>query len=151
MLAEAGLVNIVGGCCGTTPEHIEEIKKVVSSIPPRVIENSGSLISDLVISPTNNSTLSHSEFCNRWPHNHTTFSGLEAYAIRPDTNFTMVGERTNVTGSAKFRRLIQDNDFDGAFSCNTTGKSCEYYRCQYGRRYVRFERMHDQVSKSNFY
>ena len=114
LLADAGLVNIVGGCCGTTPEHIEEIKKVVSSIPPRVIENSGSSISDLVISPTNNPTLSHGEFCNQWPHNHTTFSGLEAYEIRPDSNFTMVGERTNVTGSAKFRRLIQDNDFDGA-------------------------------------
>jgi 5-methyltetrahydrofolate--homocysteine methyltransferase len=85
--AEDGLVNLVGGCCGTTPEHTHAIVRAVEGLPPR-----------------------------RVPERSTRprFSGLEPFVIGPDTGFVMVGERTNVTGSAKFRRLIEANDYQGA-------------------------------------
>ena len=85
--AESGMVNIVGGCCGTTPAHIARIASVVSGAAPRVV-------------PT--------------PAPATRFSGLEPFAIGPDTGFVMIGERTNVTGSARFRRLIEAGDAQGA-------------------------------------
>src|SRR4030095_7700861 len=78
--AESGMVNIVGGCCGTSPAHIAKIASAVSGRPPRVLAE---------------------------PERTTRFSGLEPFAIGPDTGFVMIGERTNVTGSAKFRRLIE--------------------------------------------
>jgi 5-methyltetrahydrofolate--homocysteine methyltransferase len=86
--AESGLVNIVGGCCGTTPAHIRAIADRISGIAPRKRSES----SDQV----------------------TWFSGLEPLAIRPESNFQMIGERTNVTGSRKFRRLIEKGDFQTA-------------------------------------
>ena len=85
--AEAGMVNIVGGCCGTTPAHIERISNAVSGLAPRVV-------------PV--------------PPERTRFSGLEPFAIGPDTGFVMIGERTNVTGSAKFRRLIEGDNHQAA-------------------------------------
>ncbi|MFD0819245.1 methionine synthase [Micromonospora zhanjiangensis] len=84
---EAGLVNIVGGCCGTGPEHIERIAAAMAGATPRTL-------------PT--------------PVPTTRFSGLEPFAIGPDTGFVMIGERTNVTGSARFRRLIEADDHQGA-------------------------------------
>jgi 5-methyltetrahydrofolate--homocysteine methyltransferase len=92
-MATRGLVNIVGGCCGTTPEHIAAIAAKVKGIPPR--------------NPTQPSATSPNP-----PEPHLTeFSGLEPLTIRPDSNFQMIGERTNVTGSAKFARLIRANDY----------------------------------------
>ena len=85
--AEDGLVNLVGGCCGTTPEHTHAIVRAVEGLPPRRVPER-----------------------SRLPR----FSGLEPFVIGPDTGFVMVGERTNVTGSAKFRRLIESNDFQSA-------------------------------------
>jgi 5-methyltetrahydrofolate--homocysteine methyltransferase len=85
--AAAGLLNIVGGCCGTTPEHIASIAEAVSGAPVRVVP-------DLP--------------------RRTRFSGLEPLTILPDSNFQMVGERTNVTGSAKFARLIKNSEFSTA-------------------------------------
>jgi 5-methyltetrahydrofolate--homocysteine methyltransferase len=85
--AEDGLVNIVGGCCGTTPEHTHAIARAVSGLPPRQVPDS-----------------------TRLPR----FSGLEPFVIGPDTGFVVVGERTNVTGSARFRSLIEADDFQGA-------------------------------------
>jgi 5-methyltetrahydrofolate--homocysteine methyltransferase len=85
--AEDGLVNVVGGCCGTTPEHTREIGRAVAGLPPRRLRES-----------------------LRLPR----FSGLEPFVIGPDTGFVVVGERTNVTGSAKFRRLIEADDYQGA-------------------------------------
>src|SRR5579884_624665 len=85
--ARDGLVNIVGGCCGTTPEHVREIVRAVRDVPPRRIPA-------------------------RAPA--TRFSGLETFEIFPDTTFVMIGERTNVTGSAKFRRLVEAGDFGAA-------------------------------------
>jgi 5-methyltetrahydrofolate--homocysteine methyltransferase len=86
--AEAGLVNLVGGCCGTTPTHIREIAAAVDALPPRTL-------------PSREAGAS-------------TFSGLEPFTIGQDTGFVMIGERTNVTGSARFRRLIEANDYQGA-------------------------------------
>ena len=85
--AEDGLVNVVGGCCGTTPEHVREISRAVAGLPPRRVPEPSPL---------------------------PRFSGLEPFVIRPDTGFVVVGERTNVTGSARFRRLIEAGDFQGA-------------------------------------
>ena len=85
--ARSGLVNIVGGCCGTTPEHVRAIADRVAALPPRAV-------------PT-------------LPR-HTRLSGLEPLVIRPDMLFVNVGERTNVTGSAKFARLIRDGDYEAA-------------------------------------
>jgi 5-methyltetrahydrofolate--homocysteine methyltransferase len=85
--AQSGLVNIVGGCCGTTPAHIKRIAEAVQDVPPR----------------------------NVVPADHTTrFSGLEPFKIGKDTGFVMIGERTNVTGSARFRRLIEGDDHQAA-------------------------------------
>jgi 5-methyltetrahydrofolate--homocysteine methyltransferase len=88
--AKEGMVNLVGGCCGTTPEHIAAIRKRVAPLRPR---------------PT-------LELEQHYPR----FSGLESLTIRPETNFVMVGERANVTGSTKFRRLIKEGDYAEAVS-----------------------------------
>ncbi|GID29189.1 5-methyltetrahydrofolate--homocysteine methyltransferase [Paractinoplanes brasiliensis] len=85
--ADAGLVNIVGGCCGTSPSHIGQIAKAAAGKKPREVKA---------------------------PAETTRFSGLEPFEIGPDTGFVMIGERTNVTGSAKFRRLIEADDYQGA-------------------------------------
>ena len=85
----SGFVNIIGGCCGTTPEHIKEIAKIARKYPPRkapVIE--------------------------KLPR----FSGLEPLIITKQSNFVNVGERTNVTGSLKFKRLIIEGQFEEALS-----------------------------------
>jgi len=91
---ESGLVNIVGGCCGTTPDHIHAVAKAVGSIRPRPRVTSGA------------------EAGGTPPF--TRLSGLEPLVIRPDSNFQMIGERTNITGSKKFSRLIKSDDFTGA-------------------------------------
>ncbi len=83
--ARQGWVNIIGGCCGTTPDHIRAIAEAVKNLPPRV--------------PTK-------------PIEYSIFSGLEQLALRADSNFTMIGERTNVTGSPKFARLVREGDLN---------------------------------------
>jgi 5-methyltetrahydrofolate--homocysteine methyltransferase len=85
--AESGLVNVVGGCCGTTPDHTRAIAEAVQGLPPRQVPERRRV---------------------------TRFSGLEPFEIFEEANFVMVGERTNVTGSARFRRLIEAGDFQGA-------------------------------------
>ena len=85
--AAAGLVNIVGGCCGTTPAHIRAIHEAVRDLPPRAIPGAGDF---------------------------TSFSGLEPFRITPETGFVTVGERTNITGSKRFARLIESGDFQAA-------------------------------------
>ena len=82
-----GLVNVVGGCCGTTPDHIRAISDASRGLTPRRVPAG---------------------------QPRTRFSGLEPFEIDPDTGFVMIGERTNVTGSARFRRLIEADDFQGA-------------------------------------
>lgn len=87
--AESGFINIVGGCCGTTPDHIAALVKKAEHVSSRQI-----------------------------PHidKATRLSGLEALNIGEESPFIMVGERTNVTGSPKFARLIKEDDFDSALS-----------------------------------
>lgn len=85
--AEAGFLNIVGGCCGTAPAHIKAIAEAVEGIKPRV--------------PKQN------------PH-HCRLSGLEPLNLNEDSLFVNVGERTNVTGSLRFARLIKEDDYDTA-------------------------------------
>lgn len=87
--AESGFLNLVGGCCGTTPDHIREIAKAVKGFKPRVLAE---------------------------PKTYLSLSGLEALNVRPDTNFVNIGERTNVTGSPRFSKLILNGDYDEALS-----------------------------------
>jgi 5-methyltetrahydrofolate--homocysteine methyltransferase len=87
--AEAGFVNGVGGCCGTGPEHIAQIREAVAGIAPRQVPD---------------------------PNPRARFSGIEPFEIGPDSSFVVIGERTNVTGSAKFRRLIEAEDYSGALA-----------------------------------
>jgi len=84
-----GLLNIAGGCCGTTPEHIFELRKIVDRYAPRPLPE-----------------------CRR----QTVLSGLEPLYITPEANFVNVGERTNVAGSAKFARLIREGNYEEALS-----------------------------------
>lgn len=84
-----GLVNLAGGCCGTTPAHIFELSKIVGGYSPRPL-------------PV--------------PEHKTILSGLEPLAIVPEANFVNIGERTNVAGSAKFARLIREQDYEQALS-----------------------------------
>ena len=86
---KSGFLNIVGGCCGTTPEHIRQIAKIATTTEPRKIP---------VVEP------------------YLRLSGLEAVTLRPDSNFMNIGERTNVTGSKKFLRLIRENKYEEALS-----------------------------------
>ena len=87
--AAEGWLNIVGGCCGTTPRHIKAIAEAVSRHPPRVPP-----------APTTRSR----------------YSGLEMLEIRPESSFTIVGERTNVTGSRAFARLVKEDRYEEAVS-----------------------------------
>jgi 5-methyltetrahydrofolate--homocysteine methyltransferase len=87
--ASAGLVNVVGGCCGTAPDHIAAIAKAVAGKAPRAIPE---------------------------VPRHLRLSGLEAFTLTPEIPFVNIGERTNVTGSAKFRKLITAGDYTSALS-----------------------------------
>jgi 5-methyltetrahydrofolate--homocysteine methyltransferase len=100
--ATSGFVNIVGGCCGTTPDHIKAIADGVVGLPPRAVPNPQS-------NPQWNPQ-SNPQSAIHNPH-FTQFAGLETLTIRPDANFQMIGERTNVTGSLKFARLIKAGDY----------------------------------------
>ncbi|HKW27978.1 MAG TPA: methionine synthase [Verrucomicrobiae bacterium] len=87
--AQSGWLNIVGGCCGTTPAHIKMIAGAVKELPPRVPPK---------VEP------------------YLRLSGLDALTVRPDSNFLNMGERTNVAGSPKFAQLIKAGDFEGALT-----------------------------------
>jgi len=124
--AESGFVNIVGGCCGTTPDHIRALDAAVAGLAPRQglgtgdqglgagdqglgagdqglgTGDQGSTKPETVRVPSPQSPV---------PARFTQLSGLEPLTIRPDSNFIMIGERTNVTGSKRFARLITSGDF----------------------------------------
>lgn len=85
--AASGFVNMIGGCCGTTPDHIRAMAEAVKGLPPRQIPQAPA---------------------------YTMLSGLEPLIIRPETNFVNVGERTNVTGSRQFARLIREGKYNDA-------------------------------------
>jgi len=87
--AEAGFVNLVGGCCGTTPAHIAAIAEAVQGLSRREVPTAAPAM---------------------------RLSGLEPFSITPESLFVNVGERTNITGSARFRNLIKDGDYDTALT-----------------------------------
>ena len=109
----SGFANIVGGCCGTTPEHIAEIVKAVEGAPPRPLPSAERRAPSAdEEAPSAEDRAPSAE--RRAPSKYTQFSGLETLTIRPDSNFQMVGERTNVTGSARFARLIKAENYTEA-------------------------------------
>ena len=81
------LVNIVGGCCGTTPDHIKEFTRIANKYKPRAVQKIKKAL---------------------------RLSGLEAVTISKDSNFVNIGERTNVMGSVQFKRLIKDDKLEEA-------------------------------------
>ena len=85
--ARSGLVNIVGGCCGTTPAHIKAFAEAIEGVAPRRVPEKPKYL---------------------------RLSGLEPFTLTPETNFVNIGERTNITGSAKFRKLIAAGDYEAA-------------------------------------
>jgi len=128
--AASGFANILGGCCGTTPEHIGAIARAVAGLPPRKVaagargpEGTGV---DLLETPGDQAKAQPSAFStDRHPSPYvdppqpaaphlTRLAGLEPLTIRPDSNFQMIGERTNVTGSKKFMRLVKDDNWTEA-------------------------------------
>jgi 5-methyltetrahydrofolate--homocysteine methyltransferase len=90
--ATSGFINIIGGCCGTTPDHIRAVVQAVQGVPPR-----------------RRPAAADTPF-----HGRSRYSGLETLVISPDSNFQMIGERTNVTGSRRFARLVTAGDWAGA-------------------------------------
>jgi 5-methyltetrahydrofolate--homocysteine methyltransferase len=90
--AESGFVNVIGGCCGTTPDHIRKVAAEVAGVAPRAVPKPAD-----------------TPF-----HGLPRYSGLETLVIRPDSNFQMIGERTNVTGSKRFERLVKARDWASA-------------------------------------
>jgi 5-methyltetrahydrofolate--homocysteine methyltransferase len=87
--ASSGWLNIAGGCCGTTPAHIRAIADAVRGLPPHILSK---------------------------PERYTRFSGLEPLVLRPDSRFVNIGERTNVTGSPRFSKLILGGDYEAALA-----------------------------------
>ena len=87
--AASGLINIAGGCCGTTPEHIRAIARAVAGKPPRAVPKIVPML---------------------------RLSGLEAFTLTPQIPFVNVGERTNVTGSARFRKLVTAGDYSAGLA-----------------------------------
>ncbi|HLN26375.1 MAG TPA: methionine synthase [Gemmataceae bacterium] len=87
--ARSGWVNVVGGCCGTTPAWIRAIAGAVADIPPRPLPD-----------------------VPRW----SSYSGTEPLIVRPESNFIVIGERTNITGSRRFARLIKSGNFEEALT-----------------------------------
>ncbi|MDE2134436.1 MAG: methionine synthase [Alphaproteobacteria bacterium] len=85
--ARSGLVNIVGGCCGTTPAHIKAFAEAIEGVAPRAVPEKPRYL---------------------------RLSGLEPFTLTPEMNFVNIGERTNITGSARFRKLIAADDYEGA-------------------------------------
>ena len=85
--AQSGLVNILGGCCGTTPDHIAAIAKAIEGLAPRAVPEIDARL---------------------------RLSGLEPFVLTSDIRFVNIGERTNVTGSARFRKLVKEGDFAAA-------------------------------------
>lgn len=102
--AKAGWLNIVGGCCGTTPEHIKAIADAVNGLPPRAWPPPALV--------TDQPATSDESAAHRRPFKAAlTLAGLEPLKLTADSLFINVGERTNVTGSAKFARLIRENQY----------------------------------------
>ncbi len=131
--ADSGFANIVGGCCGTTPDHIGRWRYGRAAVAPaadarRRLERSR-----------------RPDRRSRPPSRGS--SGLEPLIIRPDSNFQMIGERTNVTGSKRFARLIKDDKFAEAAvgRARAGARRREHRRREHGRRHARLRAGDDDV------
>ena len=111
--AESGFVNILGGCCGTTPDHIRAVAEAVRDLRPRSKPKSQPPNPNEIPTP-NAQRLEPATESPEPTGPFTQFSGLETLTIRPDSNFIMIGERTNVTGSKRFARLVVAGDYAAA-------------------------------------
>jgi 5-methyltetrahydrofolate--homocysteine methyltransferase len=100
--AQNGWLNIVGGCCGTTPDHIRAIAEVVRDCPPRQLTGGTGAVPSQINGTPQRASLQ--------------LSGLEPLNITPEMGFVIVGERTNITGSPKFSKLILAGDFEAALA-----------------------------------
>jgi 5-methyltetrahydrofolate--homocysteine methyltransferase len=111
-----GLANIVGGCCGTTPDHIKAVATAVEHLTPRPLPVHSWVEVRLKPDTTDDhgSPMDSRSVQLQPDEQYTQFSGLEPLTIRPDSNFQMIGERTNVTGSARFARLIKSGNYTEA-------------------------------------
>jgi 5-methyltetrahydrofolate--homocysteine methyltransferase len=111
--ATSGFVNILGGCCGTTPDHIAALRRAVDGLPPRPLPAGSWLTASQPAGGRTQASSDRNADGDRGGEAPTVarFSGLETLIIRPDSNFQMIGERTNVTGSARFARLIKSDDY----------------------------------------
>ena len=109
--ATSGFVNIVGGCCGTTPDHIAAIAKGVEGLAPRGTTEPRGTPKGAPYDEGTKWTPRDDAVGHRFSGAYTQFSGLETLTIRPDANFQMIGERTNVTGSQRFARLIRSENY----------------------------------------
>ena len=117
-MAGKGLVNILGGCCGTSPAHIKAIAQAVKGIPARLISSKSSHFEDMTVkNMVKSSEPVHFEDLTSRKTRTMKVSGLEAVEVDvKKNNFTNVGERTNVAGSRKFARLIASGEYDEALS-----------------------------------
>ena len=131
----SGFVNIVGGCCGTTPDHIAAIAEAVEGLPPRAA-----------------ATDARSRRTRAMPRRlHSTSRSSPAsrpLTIRPDRNFQMIGERTNVTGSARFARLIKAGNYAEAVAgrARAGARRRQPHRRQHGRGHARLRAGDDRRS-----
>ena len=98
-----GWVNLVGGCCGTTPDWIAAIDREIKGVKPRPFSPASETRAGIT-------RVSDAGLNIGWSY----FAGNEVLVVRPETNFVMVGERCNITGSLKFKRLIKESNFDAA-------------------------------------
>ncbi len=122
----SGFANIVGGCCGTTPDHIAAVRKAVAGVRPRALPGDSWLFegrgvgrerargtevprSAVAVADAPQAPNPEPRTPNR--DHYSQFAGLETLTIRPDSTFQMIGERTNVTGSSRFARLIKNGDY----------------------------------------
>ena len=112
----SGFVNVIGGCCGTTPDHIAAVRRAIEGLPPRPLPEHSWLPAARHVEGAQ--TVEGAQRAGgralQTPPHLTQFSGLETLTIRPDSNFQMIGERTNVTGSARFARLIMSGNYTEA-------------------------------------
>nr|WP_232341484.1 methionine synthase [Hymenobacter ginkgonis] len=119
-----GLLNVVGGCCGTTPQHIAELKKLADQYGPRAV-HAAQLHPDAPVAPTDAlvddeqtsvSSLALGGGGERLAKGTTHLAGLEPFNITPASLFVNIGERCNVTGSRAFARLIRSGDYEAALA-----------------------------------
>ncbi|MEP7014429.1 MAG: methionine synthase [Verrucomicrobiota bacterium] len=116
--AQNGWLNLVGGCCGTTPEHIRVLANAVRDCEPRIRSTAVSTVGQagvsLAVSDADSTGETPAGLTGKMPV--LQLSGLEPLNITPEFGFVVIGERTNITGSPKFSKLILGGDFDGALT-----------------------------------